>query len=109
MLKLLTKFRRKIGLFYSHNPQNIISADKIKDIDRKKNPYFDSVKILLEKYQIALINDSKNFNGNLPLTQNEVIDLWTKIFGAEAVPVNFEKIKKGDRIFIRGEFALFLQ
>ncbi|MEO8072660.1 MAG: TonB family protein [Acidobacteriota bacterium] len=107
--KIINKIPGKIGLFYSYNPQNIISADKIKDIDRKKNPYFDSVKILLEKYQIVLINDSKNFNGNLPLTQNEVIDLWTKIFGAEAIPVNFEKIKTGDRIFTRGEFALFLQ
>lgn len=107
--KIINKIPGKIGLFYSYNPQNIISADKIKDIDRKKNPYFDSVKILLEKYQIVLINDSKNFNGNLSLTQNEVIDLWTKIFGAEAIPVNFEKIKTGDRIFTRGEFALFLQ
>ncbi|CAN5136891.1 hypothetical protein BH20ACI1_BH20ACI1_12660 [soil metagenome] len=107
--KIVNKIPNKIGLFYSHNPQNIISADKIKDIDKKKNPYFDSVKILLEKYQIVMVNDSKNFNGNLPLTQNEVIDLWTKIFGAEAVPVNFEKIKNGDRIFTRSEFALFLQ
>ncbi len=107
--KIIKKIPSKIGLFYSHNPQKIISADKIKDIDRKKNPYFDSVKILLEKYQIAMVNDSKNFNGNLPLTHNETIDLWTKIFGAEAVPVNFERIKNGDRIFTRGEFALFLQ
>lgn len=107
--KIINKTPNKIGLFYSHNPQKIISADKIKDIDKKKNPYFDSVKVLLEKYQTVLIDDSRNFNGNLPLTQNEVIDLWTKIFGAEAVPVNFERIKKGDRIFTRGEFALFLQ
>ena len=107
--KITDKITDKTGLFYSLNPQNISSADKIKDIDRKKNPYFDSVKILLEKYKIALLDDGRNFDGNLPLTQNETIDLWTKIFGAEAVPVNFEIIKKGDRIFIRGEFALFLQ
>ncbi len=107
--KIVNKTPAKIGLFYPLNPQKIISADKIKDIDKKKNPYFDSVKILLEKYQIVLVDGNRNFNGNLPQTQNETIDLWTKIFGAEAVPVNFERIKKGDRIFTRGEFALFLQ
>jgi len=107
--KIINKIPGKIGLFYSYNPTKLTSADKIKDLDKKKNPYFDSIKILLEKYEIASVDDSKNFRGNLPLTQNEVIDLWTKIFGAEAVPVNFEKIKNGDRIFTRGEFALFLQ
>ena len=107
--KNINKTPDKIGLFYSYNPQKITSADDIRDMDKKKNPYFNSMKTLVEKYQIALVNDSKNFNGNLPLTQNEVIDLWTKIFSEEAVPVNFEKIKTGDRIFTRGEFALFLQ
>ncbi len=107
--KIINKDPSKIELFYPYNPQNLTTADQINDADRKKSPYFAALAALLDKYQIAIVDDSKNFNGNLPLTQNEVIDLWTKIFGAEAVPVNFTKIKTGDRIFTRGEFALFLQ
>ncbi len=107
--KTVKKSPAKIGLFYPHNPEKLKLAAEIKDIDKKRNPYFNAVTNLLEKYQIAPVNAAKSFNGNLPLTQNEVIDLWTNIFGEEAVPVNFEKIKTGDRIFTRGEFALFLQ
>ena len=107
--KLANKNPRETGLVFAHNTQNLDSVDKIKDLDKKKAPYFDSVKILLEKYDIALIDDDKNFHGNLPLTQNEVLELWTKIFGEEAIPINFEKLENGDRIFTRGEFALFLQ
>lgn len=107
--KAVNKSPGKIGLFYPYNPEKLNFAAEIKDLDKKKNPYFNSVKNLLEIYQIVPVNAAKNFSGNLPLTQNEVIDLWTNIFGEEAVPVNFEKIKTGDRIFTRGEFALFLQ
>ena len=107
--KLANKNLRETGLIFAYNPHKLTSVDKIKDLDKKKVPYFDSVKILLEKYDIASIDDDKNFHGNLPLTQNEVIELWTKIFGKEAIPINFEKLGNGDRIFTRGEFALFLQ
>jgi hypothetical protein len=37
-----------------------------------------------------------------------LLDLWAEIFGAEAVPINFE-LTNGDKIIMRGEFALFLQ
>jgi hypothetical protein len=55
------------------------------------------------------VNREKQFEGNLPLSNNEVIRYWEKIFGIDAVPVNFHLIKDGDRIMSRGEFALFLQ
>lgn len=106
--KNANKFPRQIGLFYSLNPNKFTSLDKIKELD-KKSPFLDSVKVLLLKYDISLADEKNEFGGRLPLTQNQLIDLWTKIFGADAVPVNFQKINGGDRIITRGEFALFLQ
>jgi TonB family protein len=105
--KAANKIPRQIGLFYPYNPNKLTSFEKIKDLD-KKSPFLESVKILLLKYDISLAGEKNEFDGKLPLTQNQLIDFWSKIFGAEAVPVNFELIK-GDRIITRGEFALFLQ
>lgn len=105
--KNANKMPRAINLFYPYNTKKLASVDKIKDLD-KKSPFFDSVKTLLLKYDISLAGEKNEFAGKLPLTQNQLIDLWTEIFGAEAVPVNFEKINGGDRIITRGEFALFL-
>ena len=105
--KLVNKIPRQIGLFFPHNPNKLASFDKIKDLD-KKSPFLESVKTLLLKYDISVAGEKNEFNGKNPLTQNQLIDFWSKIFGAEAIPVNFERINS-DRIITRGEFALFLQ
>ncbi|MGI8789209.1 MAG: TonB family protein [Pyrinomonadaceae bacterium] len=106
--KAAGKMPREINLFYPLNPQKLTSVAQIKDL--KKNEAFnDSVKTLLLKYDIAPVNDNAEFQGAIPLTQNELLDLWTKIFGEEAVPVNFAPIADGDRLISRGEFALFLE
>lgn len=106
--KIAGKLPREIGLFSAMNPQAINSFDKLVDFDAKQ-PYSESVKTLLTKYDISLLDAQNRFQGNQPLTNNELIDIWTAIFGAEAVSVNFEKTANSDRIITRGEFALFLQ
>ena len=102
------KIPREINLFYAHNPRKILTANSIKDL-KTKDPFYDSVKTLLLKYDIALTNDKSEFQGKLYLTNNEVIDWWSRIFGADAIPINFARTTDGDPIFSRGEFALFLQ
>ncbi len=106
--EMSNKIPLEIGLYSQYNPQKIKSPREIKDLE-KSQPYSESTEFLVSKYNISLINDEKELRGKLPLTQNEVINFWRKIFGKEAVPVNFKQIKTGDRIFTRGEFALFLQ
>lgn len=106
--KQTNKLPRQINLFYPHNPNKLVSFDKIKDLD-KKSPFLESLKVLLLKYDISLADEKNEFEGKFPLTQNQLLDLWTKIFGSEAVPVNFERTNGGDKIITRGEFALFLQ
>lgn len=106
--KAAGKLPRQIGLFYPYNPNKLASADKIKDLD-KKSPFLESVRVLLLKYDISVAGEKNDFDGKLPLTHNRLIDFWTKIFGAEAIPVNFAQTNIGDRIITRGEFALFLQ
>lgn len=102
------KIPRQINLFNSYNPQKFTTVANIVDL-RKPEPFYDSAKILLLTYDIALTNDRNEFQGNLPLTNNELIDVWSKVFGDEALPVNFSKIADADRLVSRGEFALFLQ
>ena len=103
----VNKIPRQINLFFSYNPNKLASFDKIKNLD-KKSPYLESLKILLLKYEISLTGEKNEFDGKLLLTQNQLIDYWTKIFGEEAVPVNFDRANP-NRIITRGEFALFLQ
>lgn len=105
--RAVNKFPRQINLFYSHNPQNIKSIDKIRNLG-KNEPFLESVKVLLLKYDIAAVNEKGEFQGKAPLTQSQIVSLWAKIFGADAVPVNFAP-ENGERIMTRGEFALFLQ
>lgn len=106
--ELANKLPHDIGLFYSYNPQKIKSIDEIKDINEKL-PYSTSIDLLLKNYGIGIVDDNLKFNGKFPLTQNEVIEYWTKIFGQDTVPINFARITNGDKILTRGEFALFLQ
>lgn len=101
------KIPLEIGLVKQFNPQNITSAKNIKDL-KIKSPFANSVSVLLQTYNIALVDKDLNFNGNTPMTRNEVIELWRQIFGREAVPVNFEISVNNDQKFTRGEFALFL-
>lgn len=102
------KIPRQINLFNSYNPQKFTAVASIVDL-KKTEPFYDSTKILLLTYDIALTNDRNELQGSLPLTNNEVIDVWAKVFGDEAMPVNFGKIADADRLISRGEFALFLQ
>lgn len=102
------KIPREINLFFPNNPQKLKLIGEIKDF-KPKDAYAESVKTLLLKYDIAPVNERNEFQGAQFLTVNETIDLWSKIFGEEAIPVNFEKIPEGDRIISRGEFALFLK
>ena len=102
------KAPREINLFQPYNPQKLTAVSGIKDF-KEKEAFSDSVKILLLKYDIAPVNERREFQGMRALTNNEVIDIWSKIFGEESVPVNFEKMPAGDPIISRGEFALFLQ
>ena len=106
--ELANKNPKEIGLFTSLNLFQIKTFEEIDDVQIDQ-PYAESVSLLVSNYDIALVNENKQFAGKLPLTQNEIIDYWMKIFGKDALPVNFERIKDGDRIFSRGEFALFLQ
>ncbi len=101
------KIPHQIGLVRAFNPQNLTRVNSIKDLG-KKQPFYLSVGVLLQTYNIALVNNDSRFQGNNPITKNEVIDYWTNIFGIEAVPVHFEKSQVGEQIFTRGEFALFL-
>lgn len=101
------KIPREIDLFYSYNPQKLLIVGDIKDL-KPTSPFYDSVKTLLLKYDIALTDEKSEFRGSRYLTNNELIDLWIKIFGDEAIPVNFERVQNGDPIVSRGEFALFL-
>jgi hypothetical protein len=102
------KLPREIGLFYPHNPQKAVSVRVIKNL-KSNAPFYESVKTLLLKYDIVLTNDKNEFEGSLYLTNNEVINWWSKIFGSETIPVNFAPVAENDRIISRGEFALFLQ
>lgn len=108
--RIAGKLPREIGLFYSFNPQNLKTPAKIKGLG-KNEPATESFKVLLQKYDIVLVNEKKEFHGRLPVTKKEVLEIWSKIFGSEAVPINFvsEHISDPQEILMsRGEFALFL-
>lgn len=106
--KFANKNPREAGIFSAFNPQKIASTGKINEI-KSKEPFYDSVRILLQTYDIALVNEKSEFIGSKPLSQNEVIDLWTKIFGEDVVPVNFSRTENFERLISRGDFAVFLQ
>ncbi len=106
--KTANKIPREINLFSAYNPQKLTTINFIKNL-KPNQPYYDSIKTLLLKYDIALTNDKSEFQGDLYLTNNEIIDWWTQIFGEDAIPVNFTRSSDGDPIVSRGEFTIFLQ
>lgn len=106
--KFANKDLRRLEMFSTYNPQKIVSVEKIKEL-KSKEPFYESVKLLLQNYDIAFVDENSAFDGNKPLTQNDLIDLWTRIFGEENVPVNFNKTENFERIVSRGDFAVFLQ
>ncbi|MFV0389107.1 MAG: energy transducer TonB [Pyrinomonadaceae bacterium] len=96
------------GVFNHLNEHELISTSQIADFDSRK-PYAAAAEVLFNYYGIVLVDSNRELKGNLPLSQNEVMDYWAKIFGDDALPVNFQRISKGDRVMTRGEFALFLR
>lgn len=104
---LAKKNPNDIKLNFPYNPNNLSSFNEILNL-KKNQPYARSVRTLYETYKIAFTDKNRNFQGGVPMTNNEVIELWTNIFGAEAVPVNFRSMED-DRLLTRGEFALFLR
>lgn len=96
-----------IKFFTAYNPQQIRSIVKIKDL-KSKEPFYDSVLILLQNFNIVLVNKNSEFRGGAPVTQNELIEIWTNVFGNDAVPVNFERTENFEKNLSRGEFAVFL-
>jgi hypothetical protein len=101
------KLPTDIGLITSLNPSKLKSITSVSDIN-KSMPFYRSVGILLQTYNIALVSDDSKFHGANAMTQNEIIDIWGKIFGLEAVPVNFSKTRDPNAKMSRGEFAIFL-
>jgi TonB family protein len=104
----LTNIKPKdIQLYKPFNTNKLASVNDIKDFDESQ-PFANSVKVLLENYNIALVNENKNFNAKSLMTNNEILEIWQAIFGDDALPVNFPKLKINTRIFTRGDFAIFL-
>jgi hypothetical protein len=102
---LLTKEKSPLIFFKSFNPKKLKTANDIKDFDETR-PFAVSLQTLLEKYRIVFVNEANIFNGNSPMSQNEVISYWSNIFGEDSIPVNFANDKR--KVVTRGEFAIFL-
>lgn len=100
------KDARELNLYFSYKPKNI-NADQLNGLD-KTQPFADSFQLLLSKYEIDLSDGENRVFPNQALTVNEVLDLWNRIFGVEAVPVNFLPSPNERRLMTRGDFALFL-
>lgn len=106
-LEIIAAKSKDKRFFSAYNPNKISSIGKIKDL-KSKEPFYESVKILLQNYDVAIINESSEFRGGATILQNEIIEIWTNIFGADAIPVNFQKTDNYEKIVSRGEFSLFL-
>lgn len=96
----------KLKLFRPYNPNNIMSIEEIKDLD-KNTPSAESVRELINVYKIVLVNEKFELQTYSNISQKEIIEIWKEIFGLEAVPIHFGKTSNGEFI-TRGEFALFL-
>lgn len=105
--KFINKTPAELTLFSAYNPNKIASIGKIKDL-KSKQSFYDSVKILLQSFDIAIVSETSEFRGGATLTQNELIEIWTNIFGAETIPINFQRTENYEKTLSRGDFALFL-
>jgi TonB family protein len=102
--KLANKDVKEIELYRDYNPY------KLEYVDFEPGmAYSDSYKLLIEKYRIVLADKDGSFEGRTAMTQNEVIRIWSAVFGEEAIPVNFKVDEKNVSPISRGEFAVFLQ
>lgn len=101
--KISNKDIKEIALYKDYNPNNLEYAEVGAGV-----PYANSYRVLLGKYRIVIAGKDGTINGKLPMTQNEVIEIWRGVFGEEAVPVNFTYDKKNDKVMDRGDFAIFL-
>lgn len=106
--RFTNKNPQEIKLFSPYNPNNLTSINEIKDLNRK-SPSNESALGLFNKYKIALVNKNFELNSSSNIPQNEVIDIWSNVFGKEALPIYFEKTDDAGKLITRGEFALFLQ
>jgi TonB family protein len=106
--EIADKDPKKLELYFPYNPQKLRSPDEINNLP-DKSPYAESVRHLAAGYEIYLVEDGKSFQGKYPLSYNQVIAIWEKIFGKDAVPLHFQTKTIGDKLFTRGEFSLFLQ
>ena len=97
-----------IKLIRPFDPNKLISKNEIKDLDPKL-PSTDSVLVLIDKYKIVLVNQNFELRSLSHISQNEVIGIWSNIFGIEALPIHFKKKTDENDLITRGEFALFLQ
>ena len=93
----------EISLYKTYNPLNLTQIEF-----NPTEPFANSMKTLSDDYGIVLADKNGFFNGNSALTQNEVIEIWRKIFGNEAVPVNFVADSEKSQTMSRGDFATFL-
>ena len=93
----------EIKLYKTYNPHNLTEIEF-----NPTEPFANSMKTLSDDYGIVLADKNGFFNGNSALTQNEVIEIWRKIFGNEAVPVNFVADSEKTQTMSRGDFAIFL-
>ena len=104
--KLANKSPQIIGLYQPYNPL------EVKEIEfNPTSPYAESLKILLQKYNIVLANSDGSFNGDDLMNLAEVIKIWQGIFGDEALPIHFLNIKENEKEMemSRGEFAIYLK
>ena len=98
---------REINLFFSYNPKNLSPENYLQNFD-KNRPFADAFPVLLSKYDVDLTKGENKISGSEPLSVNEVIEWWKLIFGAEALPVNFQLSANERRLMTRGDFAVFL-
>lgn len=93
-----------IQLYKEFNPNNLQEIEF-----NPNNPSAESLKILSQKYKIIVADANGNFAEESALTQKNINEIWSGIFGEEAIPVNFTSEIEADKEMTRGDFALYLK
>ncbi len=93
----------EIGLYVRFNPKNLEKLEFIPEA-----PYAEALKTLFERCRIVLADENANFDGEKPLDQTAVSNIWQAIFGEESIPVNFKDAASNPNPMTRGDFAIFL-